>query len=84
MPRCLAACTLAGALKDLAVVVGIIGCAAREGYLFARGGGGGTATADGYKSPSRLGAVVHSRLIPSTPPDSSRPPVLLSPTDPTH
>jgi hypothetical protein len=45
-------------------------------YLFARRGGGGTA--DGSKSPSRLGAVVHSRLTPN----SSRPPVVLSPHRP--
>jgi hypothetical protein len=44
------------------------------GCLFARRGGGGTA--DGSKLPSRLGAVVHSRLIPSPPP------VVLSPHRP--
>jgi hypothetical protein len=43
---------------------------------------GGGPTADGSKSPSRLGAVVHSRLSPSPPPNSSRPPVVLSPHRP--
>jgi hypothetical protein len=58
----------------------VLGVQPGRGYLFARRGGGGTA--DGSKSPSRLGAVVHSRLIPSPPPNSSRPPVVLSPHRP--
>jgi hypothetical protein len=56
----------------------VLGVQPGRGYFFARRGGGGTA-ADGSKSPSRLGAVVHSRLIPCPPPHSSRPPGVLSP-----
>jgi hypothetical protein len=77
---------VAGSREDRAVVVVLLLLVlgvqpGRRGYLFARGGGGGTA--DGSKSPSsRLGAVVRSRLIPSPPPNPSRPPVVLSPHRP--